>query len=108
MSEKRDGHPLHHCVMNAISEFSSSGSRYLCTGLDLYVTHEPCVMCSMACVHGRIKRVFIGVSDKERGGLGDGIALQCNKKLNHRFQVWRGFLYDEISEFEKSCFSKHS
>ena len=42
---------------------------YLCTGLDLYITREPCIMCSMALVHARIKRVFYGAASGTFGGL---------------------------------------
>ena len=43
---------------------------YLCTGLDLYITREPCIMCSMALVHARIRRVFYGAASGTFGGLG--------------------------------------
>ncbi|KAM6216679.1 LOW QUALITY PROTEIN: putative inactive tRNA-specific adenosine deaminase-like protein 3 [Rhynchocyon petersi] len=67
------------------------GLPYVCTGYDLYVTHEPCVMCSMALVHARIRRVFYGVSSPD-GALGTRFRLHAQPDLNHRFQVFRGVL----------------
>ncbi|EKU22617.1 trna-specific adenosine deaminase subunit tad3, partial [Nannochloropsis gaditana CCMP526] len=43
--------------------------QYLCTGLDAYMTHEPCVMCAMALVHSRIRRVFYCLPCPEEGAL---------------------------------------
>ncbi|XP_044738812.1 probable inactive tRNA-specific adenosine deaminase-like protein 3, partial [Chrysoperla carnea] len=70
---------------------------YLCTGYDVYVTHEPCFMCSMAIVHSRAKRVFYGVPTLN-GALGTKIKLHTNSDLNHRFEVFMGLLKDECSK----------
>nr|KAJ3418788.1 adenosine deaminase, tRNA-specific 3 [Polyrhizophydium stewartii] len=61
---------------------------YLCSGLDLYVTREPCAMCAMALVHSRIRRVFYGERSDE-GALGSAHKLHVHPSLNHHYLVFR-------------------
>lgn len=77
----------------AISE--DRGQPYICTGYDLFVTREPCLMCAMALVHSRIGRVFYGATSAD-GALGTKYKIHTQKDLNHRFEVFKGVM-------EKQC-----
>ncbi len=62
---------------------------YLCTGLDMYLTHEPCAFCCMAALHARIRRIFFAVPSPLYGGLGGFIGLHRNKQVNHHYNVFK-------------------
>ncbi|XP_076414979.1 putative inactive tRNA-specific adenosine deaminase-like protein 3 [Peromyscus maniculatus bairdii] len=78
---------------------SEDGLPYVCTGYDLYVTREPCVMCAMALVHARIQRVFYGAPSPD-GALGTRFRVHARPDLNHRFQVFRGILEDQCCRLD--------
>ncbi|XP_063958318.1 probable inactive tRNA-specific adenosine deaminase-like protein 3 isoform X1 [Lytechinus pictus] len=67
---------------------NSDETPYLCTGFDLYVTQEPCIMCAMALVHSRIRRVFYTNSHPD-GALGSMYKLHTETSLNHRYQAFK-------------------
>ena len=74
---------------------------YLCLDLELYVTHEPCVMCCMAMLHSRFGRVVFGTRMIRTGGLvaeqghvgesarGLGYGLFWRPALNWKFLAWQ-------------------
>lgn len=63
-------------------------NTYLCTGLDAYLSREPCPMCAMALLHSRVRRVFYSKPNPRRGALGSKERIHCHKQLNHHFQVF--------------------
>lgn len=70
---------------------------YICTGYELYVTREPCVMCAMALVHSRISSVFYGTASPD-GALGTKYKIHCQKELNHHFDVYKGVMRQACEE----------
>nr|CCA14498.1 hypothetical protein SELMODRAFT_438667 [Albugo laibachii Nc14] len=64
-------------------------TSYLCTSYDVYLDVEPCVMCAMALIHSRVRRVFFHERNHSHGALGgSGIFLQSIKSLNHHYRVF--------------------
>ncbi|XP_052536640.1 probable inactive tRNA-specific adenosine deaminase-like protein 3 [Tympanuchus pallidicinctus] len=62
---------------------------YLCSGWDVYVTREPCVLCAMALLHARVRRLLFGAA-AAHGALATRYGLHGRAALNHRYRVWGG------------------
>ncbi|KAF3956526.1 hypothetical protein CMV_018356 [Castanea mollissima] len=79
---------------------SVAARPYLCTGYDIYLVWEPCIMCAMALVHQRIRRIFYAFPNPNAGALGSVHRLQGEKSLNHHYAVFRVLLPEEVLSVE--------
>lgn len=77
----------------AKGELEDRISTYLCLDFDVYTTHEPCSMCSMALIHSRIRRCIFLQQMEKTGCLkqdsGDGYCMHANEFLNSKYEVFQ-------------------
>jgi len=96
--------PTAHAEMIAISAACETlGNKYL-KGCSLYVTLEPCPMCSGAMVWSKLDRVVYGASDPKSGGCGSLFNVSTNKNLNHQVEVIQGILEADCEYLLKKFF----
>ena len=72
----------------------------------IYITVEPCPMCSGAVVQARIPRVVYGAPNPKAGCAGSVINLLQMEKLNHRCDVKSGVLEEECRNLMKEFFKR--
>lgn len=98
--------PTAHAEMIAITQATNHlGSKWLqdCT---LYVTIEPCSMCSGALVLARMKRLCFGAEEPKTGACGSVINIVQHEKLNHYLEVQGGILAAECGGLVSEFFQK--
>lgn len=98
--------PTAHAEMIAITAAASAlGSRRL-ENCSLYVTLEPCAMCSGAIVLARIPRLVFGAPDPKAGAAGTLYNIVQDERLNHRVQLFPGILEERCGTLLKDFFLK--
>jgi len=98
------GDPTAHAEMIAISAACSTLNQKYLTNCTLYVTLEPCPMCSGAIVWSKLNRVVFGAIDQKAGGAGSIFNITSNKHLNHQTEVIQGVMEYDCKELLQSFF----
>lgn len=100
------GHdPTAHAEVMALRDAATRIGNYRLPGCELYVTLEPCAMCSGAIMHARIARVIFGAHDPKTGVAGSVIDLFAETRLNHHAEVVGGVLADQCSSLLSAFFA---
>jgi tRNA(adenine34) deaminase len=87
--------PTAHAEIRALQEAARTLGNYRLDGCELYVTLEPCAMCSGAMLHARLARVVYAAPDAKTGAAGSIVDLFAPGPLNHQTAVQGGVLADE-------------
>lgn len=97
--------PTAHAEVMALRDAGTRLGNYRLPGCELYVTLEPCAMCSGAIMHSRIARVVFGARDPKTGVAGSVIDLFAELRLNHHAQIAGGVLADECGSLLSGFFA---
>jgi tRNA(adenine34) deaminase len=87
--------PTAHAEMLAVTQAAAKIGDWRLEGASLYVTKEPCPMCSGAMLMSRVKRVCYAVPDPKMGCLGGAADLNALPRVNHHLELTRGGVLEE-------------
>ncbi|WP_461809870.1 tRNA adenosine(34) deaminase TadA [Faecalimonas sp.] len=101
-----DKNPLAHAEMIAIKKASKKIGDWRLEDCIMYVTLEPCQMCSGAIVQSRMKKVVIGCMNAKAGCAGSILNLLQMEEFNHQVELETGVLEEECSLLMKNFFKE--
>jgi len=87
--------PTAHAEMIAITAAANHIGNWRLNECDLYVTLEPCIMCSGAILNARINNLFFAEFDSKFGACGSLYNLPAENKYNHQVNVFSGLCAEE-------------
>jgi tRNA(adenine34) deaminase len=96
--------PTAHAEVNAMRAAAQALGNYRLDDCTLYVTLEPCAMCSGAALHARFKRVVFGATEPKTGAAGSVLNLFAQPQINHQTQVTGGVLADACAQVLQGFF----
>ena len=98
--------PTAHAEVAALRQAAQVLGNYRLDGCELFVTLEPCAMCSGAALNARLARVVFGAAEPKTGAAGSVLNLFENTMLNHQTQVVGGVLAQECSDLLQQFFQQ--
>jgi tRNA(adenine34) deaminase len=87
--------PTAHAEMLALTQAATKLGDWRLTGATVYVTKEPCPMCSGAMLMSRVRRVCYAVPDPKMGCLGGATNLNDLPQVNHHLELTAGGVLEE-------------
>ncbi|MBU9728304.1 tRNA adenosine(34) deaminase TadA [Diplocloster modestus] len=101
-----DKNTLNHAEITAIRKASKKTGDWRLEGCTIYITLEPCQMCSGAIVQSRMDRAVIGCMNPKAGCAGSILNILQMKEFNHQVEITYGVLEEECSELLKNFFKE--
>ena len=97
--------PTAHAEVEALRAAAAALGNYRLSDATLYVTLEPCAMCTGALLNARVARVVFGAWDPKAGACGSVFDLPREPRLTHRLDVFGGVCSDECGELLRDFFA---
>ena len=94
-----------HAEMIAIAQANQVLDSWRLPEAELYVTLEPCPMCSGAIINSRIAKVYYGAADEKAGAAGTLMNLLTDPRFNHQVKVQKGLLQAECAQILSDFFA---
>lgn len=97
---------LGHAEIIAIDNASKALNGWRLTHCDIYVTLEPCLMCSGAIYQARLVNLYYGAKDYKAGAVDSLFNVLREPKLNHQVQIHAGILQEACSQILSEFFKE--
>lgn len=104
MREKKQN-SLSHAEIEAINNACKKLNNWHLDDCEIYVTLEPCPMCTGAIINSRIKTVIFGAYDFKAGCM-DSVINLCNYPFNHKPEIYGGICEEECTGILQKFFEK--
>ena len=95
---------LSHAEIEAINSACKKQGSWRLDDCEMYVTLEPCPMCTGAIINSRIKTVIFGAFDSSMGCM-DSVINLCDYPFNHKVEIYAGIMEDECKEMLTQFFA---
>jgi tRNA(adenine34) deaminase len=101
-----DTDPSAHAEIVALRRAASIVGNHRLLGATLYVTIEPCAMCTGAMIQARIARLVFGADDPKGGAVRSCFALLSSPQVNHSVEITAGVLAEECAVVLQTFFAE--
>ena len=98
--------PSAHAEIVALRQAADRLGNYRLNDCTVYVTLEPCAMCSGAIFHARLSEVIYGAPDPKTGAAGSALDLYSNRSINHQTLIRGGVMADECGQTLQAFFAR--
>ena len=95
-----------HAEILAIQKASKKLKSWRLLDCDMYITLEPCAMCTGAIIQSRIKKIYIGTMDKKTGAVGSVCNLLDDYTWNHKVEYETGIMQKQCEQILKDFFKE--
>lgn len=97
--------PLSHAEIEAINIACRKLNSWRLDKCEMYVTLEPCPMCTGAVINARIKTLVFGAYDSKAGSI-DSVINLCDYPYNHKPEIYGGIMEEECTAVMQEFFKK--